>query len=92
MRQSKPRVAIRGDAEPAVDSVAAAPAIDAPASSAPARRRGCIRSGATPAEVRQALGEPDSIAAGWWIYGRTQILFGYGTVQDWIDSSEVVAC
>jgi len=53
---------------------------------------GCIRSGFTPAEVRVALGEPDSIAGGWWIYGGTQIQLSYGTVQDWIDPDSVVAC
>jgi hypothetical protein len=56
------------------------------------RRRGCIRGGFTPAEVRSAMGEPDSIVGGWWIYGRTQVLFGYGTVQDYIDESDLVRC
>jgi hypothetical protein len=57
-----------------------------------ARRSGCIRGGFTPAEVRAAMGEPDSTVAGWWIYGRTQVLFGYGTVQDYIDDSDLVSC
>jgi hypothetical protein len=56
------------------------------------RRRGCIRGGYTPAEVRAALGEPDSIAGGWWTYGRTQVVFGYGTLQDYIDGSDLVTC
>jgi len=78
---------------------ASAPLVGTPAASptdesatGPARRRGCIRGGFTPAEVRAAMGEPDSIAGGWWIYGRTQVLFGYGTVQDYIDDSELVSC
>src|SRR5687767_10136509 len=54
-------------------------------STAPPVPSGCIRGGSTPAEVRAAMGEPDSIVGGWWIYGRTQIQFGYGTVQDFID-------
>ena len=61
-------------------------------SAAPSVRVGCVRGGYTPAEVRAAMGEPDSIAGGWWIYGRTQIQFGYGTVQDVIDGSDLVRC
>jgi hypothetical protein len=38
------------------------------------------------------LGEPDSIAGGWWTYGRTQVVFGYGTLQDYIDGSDLVTC
>jgi hypothetical protein len=75
--------------------MASAPLGGTPASSAAndaARRRGCIRGGFTPAEVRAAMGEPDSIVGGWWIYGRTQIQFGYGTVQDYIDDSDLVSC
>jgi len=77
---------------------ASSPLVGAPAAategsgSEPARRRGCIRGGFTPTEVRAAMGEPDSIVGGWWIYGRTQVLFGYGTVQDYIDDSELVSC
>jgi len=71
------------------------PARELPTPSAPAPsswHAGCIRGGSTPDEVRAAIGEPDSIVQGWWIYGRTQIRFAYGTVQDWVDSSNVVAC
>jgi hypothetical protein len=75
---------------------ASAPLTRAPGASptdeSSARRRGCIRGGFTPAEVRAAMGEPDSIVGGWWIYGRTQIQFGYGTVQDYIDDSDLVSC
>jgi hypothetical protein len=59
---------------------------------APGVRAGCVRGGSTPAEVRAAMGEPDSIVGGWWIYGRTQIQFGYGTVQDFIDGGNLVRC
>jgi hypothetical protein len=38
------------------------------------------------------MGEPDSIVSGWWIYGRTQIQFGYGTVQDVIDGGNLARC
>jgi hypothetical protein len=83
-----------GDAEPAVDTavIASAPASSYADSTTSPRRVGCVRSGFTPAELRAALGEPDSIAGGWWIYGRTQIQLSYGTVQDWIDSDSVVVC
>lgn len=53
---------------------------------------GCVRGGSTPAEVRAAMGEPDSVVGGWWIYGRTQIQFGYGTVQDFTDGGNLVRC
>jgi hypothetical protein len=83
-----------GDAGPVTDTAAAATVLAAPATTsfAQPRRVGCVRSGFTPAEVRGALGEPDSIAGGWWIYGRTQIQLSYGTVQDWIDADSVVVC
>ena len=52
----------------------------------------CIGGGSTQAEVRQLLGEPDSISQNWWIYGRSQILFGYGTVQDYMNAGNLPVC
>ena len=63
-----------------------------PDSATPFFPGGCVRGGSTPAEVRAALGEPDSIVGGWWIYGRDQIQFAYGTVQDFIDGGNLVRC
>jgi hypothetical protein len=82
-----------GDAEPDADTVGTSgPAASTTSSAGLPRRVGCVRSGFTPAEVRAALGEPDSIAGGWWVYGRTQIQFSYGTVQDWIDTDSAIVC
>ena len=67
-------------------------AVATPTSTAPLVPSGCVRGGSTPGEVRAAMGEPDSIVGGWWIYGRTQIQFGYGTVQDVIDGGNLVRC
>jgi zinc protease len=54
--------------------------------------RACVRVGSTPADLRAAMGEPDSVAFGWWIYGRTRIQLAYGTVQDIQDGGNVVRC
>ena len=43
---------------------------------------GCIRGGSTRDEVRAVMGEPDSISFGAWIYGRSSVSFGYGTVVE----------
>jgi hypothetical protein len=42
----------------------------------------CIRGGSTREEVRRVMGEPDSISFGAWLYGRSEISFGYGVVVD----------
>jgi len=80
------------EAQPGVDTDGAASSTGSPIADSRDQRVGCIRSGFTPAEVRAALGEPDSIAGGWWVYGRTQVFFSYGTVQDWMDGDSVVVC
>ncbi|MBM4183940.1 MAG: hypothetical protein FJ207_06900 [Gemmatimonadetes bacterium] len=43
----------------------------------------CIRGGTSREEVRAILGEPDSIAFGDWLYGRSSVTFGYGVVLDY---------
>ncbi|HSH75100.1 MAG TPA: hypothetical protein VLA09_05435 [Longimicrobiales bacterium] len=47
------------------------------------RGPGCIRGGTTRAEVLGIMGEPDSIAFGDWLYGRSSVSFGYGVVVDY---------
>ena len=42
----------------------------------------CIRGGTSREEVRRIMGEPDSIAFGDWLYGRSSVTFGYGVVLD----------
>ena len=42
----------------------------------------CIRGGTSRAEVLALMGEPDSVSFGAWLYGRSEITFGYGTVLD----------
>jgi hypothetical protein len=85
-----------GDEAPNATTVpptrAADGAVATPPGAAPLVPPGCVRGGSTPTEVRAAMGEPDSIVGGWWIYGRTQIQFGYGTVQDFIDGGNLVRC
>jgi hypothetical protein len=44
---------------------------------------GCIRGGTTREEVRTIMGEPDSVAFGDWVYGRSSVTFGYGVVLDY---------
>lgn len=46
---------------------------------------GCIKGGTTRAEVRALLGEPDSISWGVWLYGESEITFGYGVVVAFAD-------
>ena len=49
---------------------------------------GCLKGGTTRAEVRALLGEPDSISWGVWLYGRSEITFGYGVVVAFADVDE----
>lgn len=58
-----------------------------------ARGSGCIRGGSTRDEVLGAMGPPDSIVFGAYVYGRSQILFGYGVVQEWSNAgANLVLC
>jgi hypothetical protein len=66
----------------AASASGASPASAAPTQTPPLAAT-CIRTGSTQAEVRQVMGAPDSVVFGAWVYGRSQILFGYGTVQDY---------
>lgn len=51
---------------------------DAPNEDAPT----CIRGGTTREDVRRIMGEPDSISFGAWLYGSSEIQFGYGVVAE----------
>jgi len=42
----------------------------------------CIRGGTPREDVRRILGEPDSISFGAWLYGASEIQFGYGVVVE----------
>jgi hypothetical protein len=42
----------------------------------------CIRGGTSREDVRRILGEPDSISFGAWLYGASEIQFGYGVVVE----------
>lgn len=58
----------------------------APTAAAPpdtAHGLSCIRGGTSRDEVRRIMGEPDSIAFGDWLYGRSSVTFGYGVVLDY---------
>jgi hypothetical protein len=60
---------------------------------APTPRVGCIEGGSTREEVRAAMGEPDSIAWGDWLYGRSSVTFSYGRVSDFSNAGgELVLC
>jgi hypothetical protein len=68
-----------------VESAAEQPRLAAPAPPIPpdtSQGLRCIRAGATRDEVRRVMGEPDSIAFGDWLYGRSSVTFGYGVVLD----------
>jgi len=53
----------------------------------------CIRGGSTRDEVLQVMGPPDSIVFGAYVYGRSQILFGYGVVQEWSNAgANLILC
>lgn len=54
---------------------------------------GCIHGGTTREEVRAIMGDPDSVAFGDWIYGRSSVTFGYGVVLDYSNASgNLVIC
>ena len=87
------------------EPVPAPPQGDAPTSAADRRSEasspserprggpGCIRSGSTREEVRAVMGEPDSVSFGVWIYGRSSVTFGYGTVLDLEDEGgDLIVC
>jgi hypothetical protein len=53
----------------------------------------CIRGGTTREDVRAIMGEPDSVAFGDWVYGRSSITFGYGVVLDYANAGgNLVVC
>ena len=71
------------DAVDSVDSSRLVPNVlsgagDAPNEDAPT----CIRGGTTREDVRRILGDPDSVSFGAWLYGSSEIQFGYGVVVE----------
>ena len=42
---------------------------------------GCFRLGASRDQVRAAMGTPDTIAYGDWVYGQSTLKFTYGQVD-----------
>lgn len=96
---------LAGIAACAPEQVPPAPEVDAPTAVAdgrpsdpasPERPRGgpgCIRGGSTREEVRAVMGEPDSVSFGAWLYGRSAVTFGYGTVLDLENQGgELIVC
>lgn len=51
--------------------------------SEPAPSTGCFRSGSSRDEVRAVMGAPDTVVFGAWMYGRSNVAFGYGVVADY---------
>jgi hypothetical protein len=49
---------------------------------------GCIKGGTTRAEVTALLGPPDSTSFGVWLYGQSELSFGYGVVVAFADHDE----
>jgi hypothetical protein len=49
---------------------------------------GCIKGGTTRAEVTALLGQPDSTSFGVWLYGQSELSFGYGVVVAFADHDE----
>jgi hypothetical protein len=81
------------DRAPAAQSPPVSPPPTAvPSTAPPEPRRGCVGPGSTREQVRELLGEPDSIVGGWWYYGRTQFHLGSGTVQDYISGGNTPIC
>lgn len=42
----------------------------------------CIQGGTPREDVRTIMGEPDSVSFGSWLYGSSEIMFGYGVVVE----------
>jgi len=64
---------------------------DSVAARAPVANRGpttasrgprCIQGGTPREDVRRIMGEPDSVSYGSWLYGSSEIMFGYGVVVE----------
>jgi hypothetical protein len=73
-----------GEAQaPSQEAATAATLPSAPAAQPPAD--GCLRGGTPRAEVQALLGAPDSISWGVWLYGRSEVTFGYGVVVGFAD-------
>ena len=43
----------------------------------------CFRSGSSRDEVRAVMGAPDTVDFGAWVYGQSNVTFGYGVVLDY---------
>ena len=46
---------------------------------------GCFRPGSSRDEVRAVMGAPDTVDFGAWVYGQSNVTFGYGVVLDYSD-------
>jgi len=44
---------------------------------------GCFRPGSSRDEVRAVMGAPDTVDFGAWVYGQSNVTFGYGVVLDY---------
>jgi hypothetical protein len=51
--------------------------------SEPTLATGCFGTGSTRAEAQAVMGTPDTVVFGAWVYGRSNVTFGYGTVLDY---------
>lgn len=80
-RESPPAGAAAGVGEAAPVPVGAAP-FAVLGGAAGAEPPACIRGGTPREDVRRILGEPDSISFGAWLYGSSEIQFGYGVVVE----------
>ena len=58
--------------------------------STPPTSFGCIRGGTSRGEVLELMGEPDSVVYGVWLYGSSEVSFGYGVVLDYSDVDGVL--
>ena len=82
---SSPAAGVEGES---ADEAAAAVIATQPAIEARPPVDGCIKGGTTRAEVTALLGEPDSISWGVWLYGQSEVTFGYGVVVAFADTDE----
>ena len=77
--------------DPAEPSIAPAPV--APPLPDTSRGLRCIHGGTSREEVRAIMGEPDSVAFGDWLYGRSSVTFGYGVVLDYSNAGgDLIVC
>jgi hypothetical protein len=66
----------------ALERAAPQPSTAAPAVDTGSPAAACIRGGTPREEVRRIMGEPDSVSFGSWLYGPSELMFGYGVVVE----------